>query len=250
MSDPVRHLDRPTSRRAASPSLAAAQPAGRLDRVVSRSGAFAERLDRGRPRIAIVASPPATPRDLERVVDLRRRRGGAAHRPPQPAARRSTTGSRRCADGFDDALPSTIDPDELAGRLTLLDERARGRPARPTVAGGRRRRPRPGRPRGPPRRALVHLRPKEFQLLAMLASHPGRAYTRRQLLDRVWGPGTTATRARSTSTSAGCGPRSSPDPTAPVHLVTVRGVGYRLDPPIAWTPRTAEAPAARRSGSR
>ena len=28
---------------------------------------------------------------------------------------------------------------------------------------------------------LIHLRPKEYQLLAMLAAHPGRAYTRRQL---------------------------------------------------------------------
>jgi DNA-binding response OmpR family regulator len=79
--------------------------------------------------------------------------------------------------------------------------------------------------------AIVHLRPKEFGLLATLAAHPGRAYTRRELLDRVWGSG------------HGSGPRTvdvhvrwlrskiEPDPEHPLHLVTVRGVGYRLDPP-------------------
>ena len=38
-------------------------------------------------------------------------------------------------------------------------------------------------------REVIHLRPKEFGLLALLAAHPGRAYSRRELLDRVWGPG-------------------------------------------------------------
>ena len=77
---------------------------------------------------------------------------------------------------------------------------------------------------------LVHLRPKEFQLLAMLAAHPGRAYTRRQLLDRVWGhdhhgdPRTVDVHVRWLRS------KIEPRPDAPVHLVTVRGVGYRLDP--------------------
>ena len=35
---------------------------------------------------------------------------------------------------------------------------------------------------------VIHLRPKEFGLLALLAAHPGRAYTRRELLHVVWGP--------------------------------------------------------------
>ena len=37
-------------------------------------------------------------------------------------------------------------------------------------------------------RPAVHLRPREFQLLATLAANPGRAFTRRQLLDLAWGP--------------------------------------------------------------
>lgn len=35
--------------------------------------------------------------------------------------------------------------------------------------------------------ATVHLTTKEFDLLALLASHPGRIFTRDQLLTRVWG---------------------------------------------------------------
>ena len=35
--------------------------------------------------------------------------------------------------------------------------------------------------------APVHLTTKEFDLLAHLAAHPGRIFTREQLLARIWG---------------------------------------------------------------
>ncbi len=78
--------------------------------------------------------------------------------------------------------------------------------------------------------ALVHLRPKEFQLLSLLAANPGRAYSRRQMLDRVWGhdhdgdPRTVDVHIRWLRS------KIEARPERPVHLVTVRGVGYRLDP--------------------
>ena len=77
----------------------------------------------------------------------------------------------------------------------------------------------------------VHLRPKEYGLLALLAVHPGRAYTRRQLLDRVWGaehdgdPRTVDVHVRWLRS------KIEAEPARPVHLVTMRGVGYRLEPP-------------------
>lgn len=37
--------------------------------------------------------------------------------------------------------------------------------------------------------ASVHLGPTEFRLLQFLMSHPGRVYSRSQLLDNVWAPG-------------------------------------------------------------
>ncbi len=131
--------------------------------------------------------------------------------------------------GVDEALPDTIEPGELAARLAILEDRARTRhetvlvvtedASIDLIAHEVRR---AGR--------LVHLRPKEFQLLAMLAAHPGRAYTRRQLLDRVWGhdhdgdPRTVDVHVRWLRS------KLEPQPDAPVHIVTVRGVGYRLDP--------------------
>jgi two-component system response regulator RegX3 len=77
--------------------------------------------------------------------------------------------------------------------------------------------------------ALVATPLKEFELLEYLMSNVGRVLTRGQLIDRVWGTdyyGDTKTldvhikRLRS---------KIETDPAEPVHLVTVRGLGYRFD---------------------
>ena len=71
---------------------------------------------------------------------------------------------------------------------------------------------------------------KEFDLLEFLLRNTGRVLTRGQLIDRVWGAdyvGDTKTldvhvkRLRSKIES---------DPGNPKHLVTVRGLGYKLEP--------------------
>nr|WP_269204682.1 MULTISPECIES: helix-turn-helix domain-containing protein [Motilibacter] len=78
--------------------------------------------------------------------------------------------------------------------------------------------------------AGVQLPLKEFELLELLLRNPGRVLTRMQLIDRVWGSdyvGDTKTldvhvkRLRS---------KIEPDPAAPRHLVTVRGLGYKFEP--------------------
>jgi two-component system, OmpR family, response regulator RegX3 len=70
---------------------------------------------------------------------------------------------------------------------------------------------------------------KEFELLEMFLRNPGRVLTRGQLIDRVWGSdyvGDTKTldvhvkRLRA---------KLEPDPSEPKLLVTVRGLGYKLD---------------------
>lgn len=70
---------------------------------------------------------------------------------------------------------------------------------------------------------------KEFDLLEYLLRNVGRVLTRAQLIDRVWGAdyvGDTKTldvhvkRLRA---------KLEPEPSAPRHLVTVRGLGYKLD---------------------
>lgn len=76
----------------------------------------------------------------------------------------------------------------------------------------------------------VHLRPREFQLLAALAANPGRALTRRQLLDLAWGPeprvGTRSVDVHVHWLRS----KIEPEPARPTHIVAIRGVGYRLDP--------------------
>jgi two-component system response regulator RegX3 len=75
----------------------------------------------------------------------------------------------------------------------------------------------------------VHLRRKEFELLALLVENAGRVLTRDILIDRIWGAdyiGDTKTldvhvkRLRS---------RIEEDPSHPLLITTVRGVGYRFD---------------------
>ena len=70
---------------------------------------------------------------------------------------------------------------------------------------------------------------EEFELLEMFLRNPGRVLTRGQLIDRVWGSdyvGDTKTldvhvkRLRA---------KLEPDPGEPKYLVTVRGLGYKLD---------------------
>ena len=75
----------------------------------------------------------------------------------------------------------------------------------------------------------VRLPLKEFELLELFLRNPGRVLTRGQLIDRVWGSdyvGDTKTldvhvkRLRA---------KLEPDPSEPVLLVTVRGLGYKLE---------------------
>lgn len=75
----------------------------------------------------------------------------------------------------------------------------------------------------------IQLPLKEFELLEYLMRNKGRVLTRVQLIDRVWGAnyvGDTKTldvhvkRLRS---------KIEADPANPVHLVTVRGLGYKLE---------------------
>ncbi len=200
-------------------------------RITTDPRRFRDILLAERPRIVVVTQPPATAGELDLVEAERRRRPRlrAVHlAPPDAAADRLAALAR----GFDDALATATSVAELAGRLRWLESRARERPT-------------PGTPLPVGDRLeldlaahelrrgglAIHLRPKEFGLLALLATHPGRAYTRRELLERVWGSGT-GSGARTVDVHVRwLRTKIELEPEHPVHLVTVRGVGYRLDPP-------------------
>ncbi|OLF15200.1 response regulator transcription factor [Actinophytocola xanthii] len=74
----------------------------------------------------------------------------------------------------------------------------------------------------------LSLTSREFDLLAFLLSHPGRAFTREQLLERVWGwdfgdQSTVTVHVRRLREKV------EREPAKPTRIVTVWGVGYRYD---------------------
>lgn len=75
----------------------------------------------------------------------------------------------------------------------------------------------------------VPLTPKEFTVLVLLASHPGRAFTRDEILRRAWGYDIIVTSRsvdRCINTLRG---KVEADPAHPQFIRTVRDIGYRFE---------------------
>lgn len=76
----------------------------------------------------------------------------------------------------------------------------------------------------------VELRPREFDLLAYLASHPGRPFTRDALLSDVWGYDYLGDSRTVDVHIRWLRMKIEREPSHPTRLVTTRGVGYRFEP--------------------
>jgi DNA-binding response OmpR family regulator len=87
----------------------------------------------------------------------------------------------------------------------------------------------------------VDLTAKEFDLLLHLAQNPGRAYTRQQLLDFVWGYNHTGYQHTVNSHINRLRGKIETDPVNPLYIRTVWGVGYK------FSESAADAQAARAS---
>jgi DNA-binding response OmpR family regulator len=75
----------------------------------------------------------------------------------------------------------------------------------------------------------VPLTPHEYALLEALMSAPGRAFTRDELLDRIYPRGEAMVIDRVVDVHVGkIRQKIEPDPGAPRFILTVRGVGYRF----------------------
>ena len=144
------------------------------------------------------------------------------------------------AVGADDYVTKPFSPREVAARVKAVLRRGRDRRAAPAevlrfdrliVDLGRREVSVDGRP--------VSLSTLEFDLLAALAAAPGRVFSRRQLLERVWGYDFFGDE-RVVDVHVGGLRRVLGDDAADPRLVgTVRGVGYKF----------LAAPAGTRDGS-
>ncbi|UCF30544.1 MAG: response regulator transcription factor [bacterium] len=74
----------------------------------------------------------------------------------------------------------------------------------------------------------VSLTAKEFDLLLHFAAHPGRVYTRAQLLDQVWGYGYEGYEHTVNSHINRLRGKIEADPAKPGFILTVWGVGYKF----------------------
>jgi len=75
----------------------------------------------------------------------------------------------------------------------------------------------------------LDLTAKEFDLLAHMAAHPGRVYTRESLLRDVWGYDFYGDDSTVTVHVRRLREKLEPDPAKPRYLTTVWGVGYRFE---------------------
>ena len=130
--------------------------------------------------------------------------------------------------GADDYVTKPFGMDELLARLrAVLRRRAPGDGAA-IIEGGdlviklaERRVERDGE--------LVHLTPKEWAAIAVLAKVPGSLVTQAELLEQVWGPGYEGESVYLRTLFARLRRKLEVEPSRPRHLITEPGIGYRLE---------------------
>jgi DNA-binding response OmpR family regulator len=129
--------------------------------------------------------------------------------------------------GADDYLPKPFSPRELVSRIHAVLRRVgeatvseivfgdvtMAQSSRQVEVGGQ----------------SVSLTAREFDLLWFMAGHPSQVFSRESLLDNVWGPDFSGDPSTVTVHMRHLREKVEQEPSAPRHLVTVWGVGYRFD---------------------
>jgi two-component system OmpR family response regulator len=136
--------------------------------------------------------------------------------------------------GADDYLPKPFDLDELLARLRALYRRGSFANEAPTQVGSllvepaSRRVSREG--------VEIALSAREFDILHLLVSRAGQVVTRLDILDEVW-DGETDLRSNVIDVHLAAIRAKIDKPYGTETITTLRGVGYRVDPPARATPR-------------
>ena len=86
----------------------------------------------------------------------------------------------------------------------------------------------------------IELTALQFDLLSAMAHRPGRVFTRDELVAGCWGPGAEVLGRVVDMQVVNLRRRLEDDPSEPVYLHTVRGVGYRFGRPVGSLPWPAE----------
>jgi DNA-binding response OmpR family regulator len=129
--------------------------------------------------------------------------------------------------GADDYVTKPYSPGEVVARVRAVLRRSGPGGETPLVFGDLR--------VDPVRREVtragevVHTTRKEFDLLLLLASNPGRVFTRGELVESVWGYVWTGDTETVTVHVRRLRAKIETDPSRPERLVTVHGVGYRFE---------------------
>ena len=210
-------------------------------RVRPGPAAFEEALAQREPSLVILIAPPAGPGEVQRVAGwlaAHRRTSAVLLSPHHAVALRL----HALELGFDDAVDLSSDLMEVVGRLSIAGRRTPW----PGLVPGNRVPIGPGvdldfRARAIRRDGhLLSLRPREMALLEFLVTHPGRAFSREELVAGAW-QGLAGNDRMVDVYVFWLRAKIERDPANPVHLVTVRGAGYLFDEPTDARPRPERA---------